>query len=434
LEGKAPDWWVEKEKDAKGKKPKKDESANTTKKASQSNDESDNYAMLGYTLPKNSSALICTSDFKHEALIVDKLNGTILNCGASSHFTPECLKLLNYWEINPEPICSANGHTFSATGKGDLKLELPNGNQKPTPVTLKNVYYSPHLAFTLMSVGTMDRNGYDLRIKEGKCVIRSLKSNVIGQIPLSHGLYCVTTPLSPHTLAITSATVKKMSISELHHKIGHVNHDDLCKMVHDGMVTGIKLDFDSKPEFCKACIKAKAFRKPFPKKIKTMYCNYGDKVVADTWGPAPVESLGHKKYFQLYQDLSSHEECVYFNHEKSEGFNNYKKYEAWVQVQHNAVIKIFGSNRGGEFRSKVFDKHLEYTETVCHLTVHDSPASNRAAEQANRTHMECAHAMISASGLPSNLWAEAVLHSVWILQLFFLTLSLYFTFTLHFLF
>jgi GAG-pre-integrase domain len=370
--------------------------------------------MLGYTLFKNSSALICTSDFKHEALIVDKSNGTILDCGASSHFTPEHLKLLNYREINPEPICSADGHTFSATGKGDLKLELPNGNQKPTPVTLKNVYYLPHLAFTLMSVGTMDWNGYNLCIKEGKCVIWSPKSNVIGQIPLIHGLYRITTPSNPHTLAVASTTVKKMSISELHRKMGHVNYDDLRKMVRDGMVTGIKLDFDSKPEFCEACIKAKAFRKPFAKKSETMYCNYGDKVVVDTWGPAPVESLGYKKYFQLYQDLSSHEERVYFNCEKSEGFNNYKKYEAWVWVQCNAVIKIFGSDWGGEFRSKAFDKHLEYAGIVRHLTVHDSPVSNRAAERANRTHMECTHAMILASGLSSNLWAEAVLHSVWI--------------------
>jgi GAG-pre-integrase domain len=370
--------------------------------------------MLGYTLPKNSSALICTSDFKHKALIVDKSNGTILNCGTSSHFTPERSKLLNYQKINPKPIHSADGHTFSATGKGDLKLELPNGNQKPTPVTLKNVYYSPHLAFTLMSVWTIDRNGYDLRIKEGKCVIWSPKSNVIRQIPLIHDLYCVTTPSNPHKLAVASATVKKMSISELHRGMGHVNHNDLHKMVCDGMVTGIKLDFDSKPEFCKACIKAKAFRKSFPKKSKTTYCNYGDKVVADMWGPAPVESLGHKKYFQLYQDLSSYEEHVYFSCEKSEGFDNYKKYEAWVWVQRNAVIKIFGSNRGGEFRSKVFDKHLEYAETVHHLMVHDSPASNGAAEWANRTHIECTHAMISASGLPCNLWAEAVLHSIWI--------------------
>ena len=90
-----------------------------------------------------------------------------------------------------------------------------------------------------------------------------------------------------------------------------------------------------------------------------MYHNYGDKVVADTWGPAPIELLGHKRFCQLYQDLSSHEEQVYFNHEKSEGFDNYKKYEAWVQVQCNAVLKIFGCNQGREFRSKAFSKHFK---------------------------------------------------------------------------
>ena len=62
------------------------------------------------------------------------------------------------------------------------------------------------------------------------------------------------------------------------------------------MVTGIELDFDSKPEFCEPCLKGKATRKPFPKKSQTMYQNYGDKVVADTWGPAQVESLGRKWY------------------------------------------------------------------------------------------------------------------------------------------
>ena len=76
--------------------------------------------------------------------------------------------------------------------------------------------------------------------------------------------------------------------------MGHVNHDDLHKVVKVGMVTGIELDYNSKPEFCEACIKAKATHKPFPKKSQTKYKNYGDKVIADTWGPSPVESLGRK--------------------------------------------------------------------------------------------------------------------------------------------
>jgi len=76
--------------------------------------------------------------------------------------------------------------------------------------------------------------------------------------------------------------------------MGHVNHYDLHKMVKAGMVTGIKLNYNSKPEFCKACIKAKAIHKSFPKKSQTKYKNYGDKVIADTWGPSQVKSLGQK--------------------------------------------------------------------------------------------------------------------------------------------
>ena len=76
--------------------------------------------------------------------------------------------------------------------------------------------------------------------------------------------------------------------------MGHANYDKLCKMVHDGLVTGIKLDLDSKPKFCEACMKAKATCKPFLKKTETTYQNYGDKVVADTWGPVLVNHLAIK--------------------------------------------------------------------------------------------------------------------------------------------
>jgi hypothetical protein len=154
-------------------------------------------------------------------------------------------------------------------------------------------------------------------------------------------------------------------------------------MVEKGMVSGINLDMSLKPEFCGACIKAKATCMPFPKESKTEHKSYGDKVVSDVWGPASVQSIGGKRYYTLFQDLHSHEEVVSFLRQKSETFAEYKKYEAWVKVQRNAPIHIFGCDRGGEFTSKEFTKHLENAGTVHHLTVHDSPSSNGAAERAN---------------------------------------------------
>ena len=100
---------------------------------------------------------------------------------------------------------------------------------------------------------------------------------------------------------------------------------------------------------------------------------------------------------------------------KSETLDNYQWYEAWAKVQRNVpTIKTFGSDRGGEFKSKDFTDHLERQGTVRHLTVHNSPQSNGHIEWANRTHLQNAQAMLIQAKLSSFLWAKAIWHSVWL--------------------
>ena len=207
----------------------------------------------------------------------------------------------------------------------------------------------------------------------------------------------------------------KMSINELHCKMGHINHDDLLCMVKNGTATGVNLDMDSKPEQCPDCLDGKAVRKPFPKLSTSRRAKkYGDKVVSDLWGPALAASLKGKKYYILFQDQFTHEQRIYFLTKKSEAFETYKVYEAWVKLQRNAPIRILGTDRGGEFTGAAFKAHLEKAGTARHFTVHDSPQSNGKAERANRTIVEGATTMLSAAKLPDNLWAEAVAHQVWL--------------------
>ena len=407
-EGQAPDWW---KKIAKDKKP----SANSAETEVKEKDEPDDYAMLATIILNDEAALICTSYFRSEAHSVSNISGIIIDSGASRHFSPDRSKFLNYKEfINQEPIRAADGRTFHALGKGDIKINLPNGNQKPTLITLKEVYYSPIMAFTLISVSCIDRAGFSLLIKGGICEVRTSTSQVIGRIPQIRGLYRVTGTKSPHSNNTATVANREISINEFHRRMGHVNHEDLRRMVEKGMVTGIELDMSSKADFCETCVKSKATRKPFPKETKTEYKSYGDKVVSDVWGPAPVKSLGGKHYYLLFKDLFSHEERIYFLNQKSEVFDHYKRYEAWVKVQRKGRIAILGTDRGGEFTSKEFNEYLENSGTVRHLTVHDSPASNGVAERANRTLLDGARAMLEASKLPNNLWAEAISHHVWI--------------------
>jgi len=146
-EGQASDWWKTGVKQA----------STSIVEGTPISDELENYAMLTYNVSNNPTALICTSDFHSEAHAISNHAGTILDSGASHHFSPDHLKFLNYQElINPEPIRAADGRTFSALGKGDIQVELLNGDQELTPITLKNAYYSPHMAFTLMSMSCVD--------------------------------------------------------------------------------------------------------------------------------------------------------------------------------------------------------------------------------------------------------------------------------------
>ena len=172
-EGQAPDWW---KKVTKGKKA----SANVAENKSTDTNEPDNFAMLASTFPDDETALTCTSDFHSEAHAASNQSGIIIDSGASHHFSPDRAKFLNYQEfITHEPIRAADGRTFRALRKGDIQILLPNGN-KSTRITLKEVYYSPIMAFTLISVSCVDRAGFSLLIKGGICEIKTAASNTIG--------------------------------------------------------------------------------------------------------------------------------------------------------------------------------------------------------------------------------------------------------------
>lgn len=118
-EGQALDWWKKK------KEKKAKVNANVTEEKGSKDDEPENYAMAAFNLPNNPEALVCTSGYLSEAHVISHQTESIIDSGASHLFSPEQLKFLNYKEfVNSEPICAADGGTFSAFGKGDLKMGI----------------------------------------------------------------------------------------------------------------------------------------------------------------------------------------------------------------------------------------------------------------------------------------------------------------------
>ena len=79
-------------------------------------------------------------------------------------------------------------------------------------------------------------------------------------------------------------------------------------------------------------------------------------------------------------------------------------------------IKVLNSDRGGEYQGDDFITYLKEKGTHQKLNIHDTHHQTGVAECRNRTIVERIRALLHASGLPKNLWGEAVHHVVWLLN------------------
>jgi hypothetical protein len=109
-------------------------------------------------------------------------------------------------------------------------------------------------------------------------------------------------PNNANHLEQTNVAAGKMSISEAHHKLRHISHATIKHAISTRQITGIKLDMDLKPKFCKACVKVKSSREPFSKKSETQATKYGKWVHWDLWDPASVKSLSGNYYVAAHID------------------------------------------------------------------------------------------------------------------------------------
>jgi hypothetical protein len=90
--------------------------------------------------------------------------GTIMDSGATSHFCPDCTKFITFEAITAQDVCTADGTTISALGRGDIKVDLPLGN-KYTTITLKNTLYTPKMMLTLISAHRITAAGFTVQFE-----------------------------------------------------------------------------------------------------------------------------------------------------------------------------------------------------------------------------------------------------------------------------
>ena len=100
---------------------------------------------------------------------------------------------------------------------------------------------------------------------------------------------------------------------------------------------------------------------------------------------------------------------VYLLSSKDEAENVFIKFKIQVENQKNKKIKRLRSDRGGEYSSAFFKKICEENGIIHEVTTPSIPEQNGIAERKNRTLKDMMNAILISSGLPSNMWGEAIL-------------------------
>jgi hypothetical protein len=155
------------------------------------------------------------------------------------------------------------------------------------------------------------------------------------------GLYIVTGQ------SIQALAHDATSSSELwHRRLGHLHYKALPDL--QNMVCGMPSISLSKNEICKGCMLGKNIKKAFPSSDSRAQ-GILDLVHCDVCGPMSSPSLSGCLYYVIFIDDYSRKCWIYFLKAKSNTFDKFKEYKAFIEKQTGKHITTLRTDNGGEF-------------------------------------------------------------------------------------
>ncbi|GJS54076.1 retrovirus-related pol polyprotein from transposon TNT 1-94 [Tanacetum coccineum] len=254
--------------------------------------------------------------------------------------------------------CPKNNHKKS-TGyvKKDDQPSSSGSNYDDSECT---VGYIPELKKNLISLGTLKKEGYTIKLQSGKVKVINGSRVVLSGPQRDNCVYS----LDGYEVAgeLNDSVEEKDSLAQVwHNRPGHISE-------------------------------------------------------AGLQGPSQMESLGGKRYFLSIADDYSRRVGVYILRFKHEAF---KKFKEWKQLAENHIERKFKKLRTDnclEFCNREFKQLCVKSRIARHLTVFGTPQQNGLAERVNRTLMDKVRCLLIQSGLPKTFWVEATCTAAYLIN------------------
>nr|GFA51900.1 putative ribonuclease H-like domain-containing protein [Tanacetum cinerariifolium] len=204
----------------------------------------------------------------------------------------------------------------------------------------------------------------------------------------------------------------KAEFSDMYDKILQdcVSKDVMCSYLQSlsDLDTLAELQFG---QFCDADLEV-AFRKStcFVRDIQGNDLQTGrlNLLHMDLCGPMRVASINRKKYILVIVDDYSRYTWTLFLRSKDETPEVLKDFLMMVQRNLQALVITVCTDRGTKFLNKTLNAFFKEKGIEHQTSTARTPQQNGVVERQNRTLVEAAQTMVSASQLPLFFWAEAI--------------------------
>ncbi|GJW84738.1 retrovirus-related pol polyprotein from transposon TNT 1-94 [Tanacetum coccineum] len=293
----------------------------------------------------------------------------IVDSGCTKHMTGNLKLLCNFVEKFLGTVRFGNDQFAPILGYGDLN----QGN-----VTIKRVYYVEGLNHNLFSVGQFCDADLEVAFRKSTCFVRDLQGNDL--LTGNHGSDLYTISLQETTSSTPICFMAKASPTQAwlwHRRLSHLNFDYITLLSKKDIVTGLpKLKY-VKDQLCSSCEMSKAKRSSFKSKAVPSSKGRLNLLHMDLCGPMRVASINGKKYILVIVDDYSRYTWTLFLRSKDETPETLHAYFKEEGIEHQTSTPR-------------------------------TPEQNGIVERRNRTLVEAARTMLSASKLPLSFWAEVV--------------------------
>lgn len=198
------------------------------------------------------------------------------------------------------------------------------------------------------------------------------------------------------------------SLLLLHKRLGHLNHQYLCRMIEKGSVRGLENVSKTGNFDCIPCIKSKSQSLPFSG-TRPRSVSFLQNVHMDLSGIIRDESIDHNSYFIMFTDDYSSMRFIYPLKSKTKEavFATIKQFVSYAERQTDCHVKSFTLDCGSEFFNSLFVPFCEELGINLHATAPYTPSHNGVSEVANKTINGKARAMLITSNLPRSFWYQA---------------------------